>query len=123
MSLKALRGFLGLTGYYRHFVRNYASLATPLTDLLRTDQFHSTPAATKAFTTLKHALTTALVLALPYFSKAFEITTDASSCAIGAVLSQQGHPLAYFSKKMGPQMSSASAYTREMYAITEAVKK
>ncbi|MCI67899.1 hypothetical protein A2U01_0089158, partial [Trifolium medium] len=47
----------------------------------------------------------------------------ASAVAIGDVLSQEGHPLAFFSKKMCPRMQVSSVYVREMYAITEAVKK
>nr|GEV15399.1 Ty3/gypsy retrotransposon protein [Tanacetum cinerariifolium] len=93
-SVSKLHGFLGLTGYYRRFVRSYAT-----------------------------AMTTLPTLALPDFSKPFEVTTDASSTGVGAVLSQADHPIAFFSKKMGPRMQSSSAYTRELYAITEAVRK
>lgn len=63
------------------------------------------------------------VLALPEFSKTVVVETDASALAIGAVLSQAGHPLAYFSKKLCPCMQTSSVYMREMCAITEAVKK
>ncbi|XP_058788145.1 uncharacterized protein LOC131662390 [Vicia villosa] len=122
-SLTTLRGFLGLTGFYRRFVRHYASHAAPLTDLLRFTKFKWSPEADTAFTTLKKKMTETPVLALPDFSKLFVLETDASAVAIGAVLSQDNHPLAFFSKKMCNRMQVSSVYVREMYAITEAVKK
>ncbi|MCI45965.1 hypothetical protein A2U01_0067205, partial [Trifolium medium] len=63
------------------------------------------------------------VLGIPNFELSFDVTTDASGLAVGAVLSQDNHPLAFFSKKLCPRMQAASAYEREMYAITSAVKK
>ncbi|XP_058757747.1 uncharacterized protein LOC131631003 [Vicia villosa] len=122
-SLTALRGFLGLTGFYRRFVRHYASLAAPLTDLLRSTKFHWDTSAETAFTILKNKMTQTPVLSLPDFSQLFVLETDASALAVGAVLSQQGHPLAFFSKKLCHRLQASSVYVREMYAITEAVKK
>ena len=62
-------------------------------------------------------------MALPNFSQTFVVESDASNIGVGAVLSQKGHPLAYFSKKLTPKMSLASAYVRELYAITQAVAR
>ncbi|KAL0361423.1 UNVERIFIED_CONTAM: Retrovirus-related Pol polyprotein from transposon.6 [Sesamum radiatum] len=63
------------------------------------------------------------ILLLPDFNQPFDVTTDASQIAVGAVLSQQGQLVAFFGKKLTPQLQSTSTYVRELYAITEAVKK
>jgi len=122
-NLKQLRGFLGLTGYYRRFIKCYATLASPLTDLLKKDNFSWRDRATIAFNQLKNAITTAPVLSLPDFSQPFTLETDASGIGVGAVLGQNQHPIALFSKKMTIHMQKQSAYSREFYAITEAIAK
>lgn len=122
-TVKQLRGFLGLAGYYRKFVARYAHIAAPFTQLLRKDAFVWTEDATVAFENLKTALMHTPVLTLPDFTKVFVIQTDASNTGIGAVLLQEGHPISYFSKPLAPSLRQSSAYCREMYAITESVKK
>lgn len=72
---------------------------------------------------LKQAITLALVLALPNFKIPFILKTDALGSGVGAVLSQNGHQIAYFSKKLNPRMQKQSAYTREFFAITESLAK
>ncbi|KAK4389759.1 Retrovirus-related Pol polyprotein from transposon [Sesamum angolense] len=67
-------------------------------------------------------MTSLPVLALPDFSLPFYVTTDASTVAIGAVLSQRQHPISFFSKKMGPRMMSSSRYVRGLFVITETVQ-
>lgn len=122
-SVKALRRFLGLCGYYRRFVPRYSTLAAPLTELLRKDAFLWTPTATQAFQKLQEALMQTPVLQLPNFNLPFVVQTDASGVGIGAILLQNGHPISYFSKQLSARQQAASTYVREMLVITEAVKK
>lgn len=122
-NVKELRSFLGLAGYYRRFVRQYATIAGPLTDLLRKETFQWNEWEQVAFETLKQALGSTPVLALPDFSLEFHLETDASGTGIGDVLSQKGHPIAYYSQKLCARMCKASTYHREMFVITQAVSK
>lgn len=102
-NVKEFRGFLGITRYYRKFIRHYAIISRPLTELLKKNSiFIWTPAAAEAFNVLKQALIFAPLLALPNFRKPFVIEIDACEVGIGAVLMQDQYPLAYVSKALGP---------------------
>jgi len=85
-NLKQLRGFLGLTSYYRRYVKGYDSISKPLTLLLKKDTEGWNEEATNTFNQLKALMTSAPVLALPNFTKAFVVETDASLTSIGAIL-------------------------------------
>lgn len=122
-SVKELRSFLGITGYYRKFIRNYAVISKALTDQLKKGSFAWNEQAHKAFETLKTALSTAPVLALPNFDKIFVMETDASKTGIEAVLMQDHHPLAFISKSLGPKWQKLSVYEKELLAIVCAVQK
>ena len=96
-SIRALRGFLGLTGYYRKFIADYGTIAAPLTALLKREAFRWSERAEEAFLQLKQALISAPLLQMPDFSKQFIVDCDAS----GTVLEQS------FIKEMGPLHISA----------------
>jgi hypothetical protein len=120
-TVRAVRGFLGLTGYYRKFIQSYGDIAAPLTKLLKRESFSWTPSATSAFEALKTALTTAPVLQLPDFSKPFIVDCDASGAGFGAVLHQDAGPLAFFSRAVAPHHVKLAAYERELIGLVKAV--
>ena len=81
-----MHGFLGLTRYFRKFIKYYGKIVTPLTQMLRKCSFAWTTRAEESFQRLKEAMTKALVLALPNFTHPFIVECDASGSGIGAVL-------------------------------------
>ena len=107
-----IRRFLGVTGFFRHFIKNYAQIARPLNDLLegkgskwKAQPVDLPPEALEAFNTLKMKCMTAPVLTFADFQKPFLLETDASSCGLGAVLSQEQddgkyHLVAYASREL-----------------------
>ncbi|GBG59492.1 hypothetical protein CBR_g38517 [Chara braunii] len=122
LSVTEMRSFLGMTYYYRTFVKNYSIVAAPLTHLIRLDTpWEWTEECEAAFRHLKHALTHYEVLKLPDPDKPFIVTTDASQYGIGAVLAQQEgpklRPVEYMSKKMLSQKLAKSTYEKELYVV------
>ena len=121
-SVRAVRGFLGLAGYYRKFVQDYGTIAAPLTALLQKDGFAWNDAATAAFLALKAAITSAPVLALPDFQQEFIVECDASTHGFGAVLLQDKHPIAFFSRPVAPRHRALAAYERELIGLVHAIR-
>lgn len=123
-NVKAVRGFLGLTGYYRKFIKDYGTIARHLTALLKKDcKFILNSEADSAFTLLKQLICSTPMLALPDFQERFVIEIDASNSGVGAVLMQRGHPIAFASKVFGPRSGATSTYERELRAIIFAVQQ
>jgi hypothetical protein len=91
--------------------------------LLKKEAFQWSDQAGDAFSKLKHAMTTTPVLALPDFTKTFVIESDASGVGIGAVLMQEGRPLAFTSKVLLPLHLSMSVYDNEMLVVIHVVTK
>ena len=101
---------------------SFAVIAKPLTNLLKKHTlFVWTSEHQLVFDTLKQALCSAPVLGIPDFSKVFAIETDACQTGVGAVLLQNGHPLAYVSKPLGIKNQGLSTYEKEYLAILIAV--
>jgi hypothetical protein len=121
VSTGALRGFLGLAGYYRRFIKNYDTVAAPLTRLLRKEGFHWDDAATTAFQALKVVLSSAPVLHLPNFGKPFVVDCDAFGTGFGAVLHQGTGLVAFFSKPFAARHLKIAAYERELIGLVQAV--
>jgi hypothetical protein len=122
-NVKELRGFLGLTGYYRRFIKHYGIIAKPLTQVLKKGiLFQWTPITHEAFDTLKQALANAPVLAVPDFQQPFVLETDASDLGVGAVLMQKGHPISYLSQALSAKNRALSTYEKEYMAILLAVE-
>ncbi|KAL8108558.1 hypothetical protein AgCh_024868 [Apium graveolens] len=122
-NVKSLRGFLGLTGYYRMFIKGYDILSKPLTLLLNKGKFSWDSEAKIAFNKLKEVMSCTPVLALPEFSKPLIIETDASKLGIGAVMMHDGQPIAYLSKDLGPKHLSLSTYEKELLEVIIATQK
>ncbi|KAJ8759923.1 hypothetical protein K2173_010069 [Erythroxylum novogranatense] len=122
-TTKGVRGFLGLAGYYHKFIRGFGSITAPLTKLLTKKGFHWTSECTIAFNELKQAWSSPPVLQLPNFSKTFVVESDASGKGIGAILSQEGRPIAYYSEALKGSMLTLSTYEKEMLAIVKAIRK
>jgi hypothetical protein len=76
-----------------------------------------------AFNKIKQALCSTRLLALPDFTKPFILKADASDKSIGAVLMQEGKPIAFLSKSLGTRSAEMSTYEKEAMAIIEALKK
>lgn len=126
---RSVRSFLGTAGWYRRFIRNFSTMTTPLTDLIKKGiKFKITDEAIESFNKLKQALTTAPVLSHPDFKKRFYVQCDASDYGVGAVLFQKDSennekPIAFFSMKLNAAQRNYSVTEKECLAAVLAVKR
>ena len=120
---KHIKSFLGLVGFYRKFIEGYARIASPMTNLLRKNvKFDWSLQCQTSFDSLKDQMTSAPILKTPDFSKPFSVTCDASGGAIAGVLSQEGRPVAFESRKLKPAELNYPTHDLEMLSIIHACK-
>jgi hypothetical protein len=125
---QTVRAFIGLAGYYRRHVRNFVEIAKPLTQLTRKEvPFNWTDEQQKAFEKLKQILSTEPLLIYPDFSQPFIVACDASTKAVGAVLSQmrngEERPIAYCSRQLNSAESKYSVTELELLALIFVTKQ
>jgi hypothetical protein len=133
-NAKDIRSFLGFTGFYRYFIRDYSKIARPLIDLTKKNLWFTwTEKQQLAFERLKTLMCAKPVLHQPDYHKTFTLSTDASGYGVGAVLAQEGspdpktgkprmHPVAYYSSTFTPTERNYDVYERELLAVVKALK-
>lgn len=128
VTRRELRRFLGMIGYYRGFCKNFATVVTPLTNLLSPKQtFVWSEECQVAFENAKALMCTSPVLAAPQFDRAFKLEVDASAVGAGAVLIQEGkdgvdHPVCFFSRKFNKHQANYSTIEKETLALLLALQ-
>ena len=126
---RQLMRFLGMTGYYRKFCKNFSGIAEPLTNLLKkSTKFKWNDKCQYAFDRLKAILKSAPFLLAPDFDKCFKLAVDASDIGIGAVLLQENnngidHPVCYFSKTFNKHQKNYSTIEKECLALILAIQQ
>lgn len=126
---KELKSFLGLAGFYRSFITNFAQISQPLNRLTSdTVVFAWDNTCEQAFCTLKALLSSKPVSRFPHFGKPFIIEVDASNYACGGILLQENppgeiHPIAYFSTSLQPAQEKWSATVKEAFALHCAIRQ
>jgi hypothetical protein len=113
-----------LASYYHKFIKNFAKIAAPLTNLLKKSiiTYEWEVACDEAFETLRGILVKALVLKLLDFDKDFKIHSDASDFIIGRVLMQEGRPVAFESKELSETEQRWPTHEKEMWAVIHCFK-
>lgn len=126
-SVTEVRQLLGLSGWYRQFIPDYALKSKPLTELTgKYSKFEWNEKQEEAFNTLRNALCSEPILIFPSFEREFTLTTDASQYCCSAILSQNvngfDHPVHYASRQFSKSETNYSTYERELAAVVFGIK-
>nr|GEU73013.1 zinc finger, CCHC-type [Tanacetum cinerariifolium] len=118
-----LRSFLGLMNYYRRFIMGYSAIASPLMGLLKKNKaWIWDEECQAAFESLKKAVMEEPVLRLPNVTMPFELHTDASNFAIRGILMQDGHPIAFESRKLNETKRKYTVQEKEMTTVIHCLR-
>jgi hypothetical protein len=121
---KELRSFIGVVNYYRDMWVRRSHVLAPLANLTsKAAKWKWESEHEQAFRTIKNIIAREVMLAYPDFSKPFEIHTDASHSQLGAVISQEGKPIAFYSRKLNPAQTRYTTTERELLSIVETLKE
>ena len=120
-----VRSFHGLASFHRNFIRNSSAIGNAMIEIMRGDKndFKWTHGANRSFEALKNKVAELPILDLPNFNKVFQVECDASVGEIGAILSQEGKPISFFSEKLNDAIIKYFVYDQEFYAIVQSLKK
>jgi hypothetical protein len=122
-TVRQIRSFLGLAGYYRRFIPDFSRISKPMTELLKKRvKYEWSQKCEDAFHTLRQQLTTAPVLAQPDNTKSFEVYCDASGTGLGCVLMQDNRVIAYASRALRPHERNYPTHDLELAAVVHALK-
>jgi hypothetical protein len=122
-TVRQIRSFLGLAGYYRRFIPDFSRIAKPMTELLKKEaKYEWSQKCEYAFHTLRKHLSTAPVLAQPDNTKSFEVYCDASGTGLGCVLMQDNRVIAYASQALRPHEQNYPTHDLELAAVVHALK-
>jgi hypothetical protein len=121
---KQLRHFLGMVNFYRDMWRRRSHLLAPLTELVSNKKnFVWGTEQQKAFDEMKRIISKETLLSFPDFAKEFHVYTDASNTQLGAVIMQEGKPLAFYSRKMNKAQQNYTTGEQELLSIVETLKE
>ena len=123
-NLKQLRSFLGMVTYYRDMWPRRSHILSPLTELLKTPtRFRWSPECDIAFKHMKSLVASETLLAYPDHNIPFHIETDASDLQLGAVIKQNGKPVAFYTRKLTPAQRNYSTIEKELLSIVETFRE
>lgn len=121
--MKELRGFLGLTCYYRWFIKQFVVITKLLTNLLKKGNFCWTMEATQAFEELKQVMVQAPLLEFPNFTIPFVIKVDTIGKSVWSCFNENGRPIAFTSQALSPEHLGLSTYEKELVSLLHALEK